>query len=492
MQGGGDRVGTTEPTTTSLESEQPRFFRSLRWVIIWILVAVELAFGLVIEPWADGLAGRLGLLFEHYSWVVRFGILACVVWLTFQQLERIEGILLRQRDRIRNLYEESRERQEELSTLYQASLETSREGDYRDILGTIVEVAARLTRARYGALAEFDERERVVEFVTFGVDPHARAIIGLPPTHTGLLARLSGHEAVLIDDVAAQPDMGGFPEGHPALRAFLGVPVRYEGELFGHLYLADPEQGHFTERHAHVLGLFASQAAVAIGRARVDRQRSELLRVEEQRRVATELHDGALQALYAVGIQLQRARRRGLAQLTDTMTTSNAIEAVERAMAAIRGELHLLSESSPRTSAWDELQKHVADVAALYGVDVEWDCGAVPVLRRGVASVLASTLAELVANAVRHGAARAVRVTVRCDAARFELRVRDDGRGLATGAPLVEGNGLSGVRRRLTQVGGSLAIQAQDGALRIRIDMPFDVAAEPDAAGSVRAVRSGS
>lgn len=472
--GEGDvRVDTSDVAAPSIEHRRPRFFQSLVWVIIGMLVVVELVFGLVIEPWADVTGGWWGTVFERYAWVLRFGILATVVWLTFNQLARVEAILLRQRDRIRSLYDESRERHEELRTLYEASLEMSREGDYREILRAIVEIAARLARARYGALAEFDDRERVVEFVTVGVDRGVAARIGLPPTHRGLLARLSGQDAVRIDDIESENDVTGFPEGHPQMRAFLGVPVRFETELFGHLYLADPEPGHFSDQHAHMLGLFAYQAAVAIGRARVDRERSELLRAEEQRRVASELHDGALQALYAVGIQLQRASRRGVRQLTDTMTTSNAIAAIERAMAAIRGELDLLVDRPVTAAAWDELHKHVGDVAALYGVDVTWKRGGVPALSRNVASALASVLAELVANAVRHGGAGKVEVEMSCVDDRLEMRVRDDGTGVADAAALVEGNGLTGARRRLAQIGGDLALVLGDRGFGALIVVPI-------------------
>lgn len=464
------------PSPTSRAKKQPRFFQSLRWVIIGILVVVELAFGLVIEPWADASGTWWGATLEQYSWVVRFGILACVVWLTFTQLERVEAILLRQRDRIRSLYDESRERNEELGTLYEASLEMSREGDYREILRAIVEIAARLAKARYGALAEFDGRENVVEFVTVGVEPDVAARIGLPPTHRGLLARLSGDGTVRIDDVAFEPDVAGFPEGHPHLRAFLGVPVRYEGELLGHLYLADPERGHFNDRHAHMLSLFAYQAAVAIGRARVDRERGELVRAEEHRRVASELHDGALQALYAVGIQLQRARRGGVQELTDTMTTSQAIAAVERAMAAIRGELDLLSGHPAAKSAWELLQKHVSEVAALYGVRVIWKAGALPVLSRAVASALAAVLAELVANAARHGGAQEVELELSCVGSRLRMRVCDDGAGVPDGAALVEGSGLTAARRRLAQFGGDLALVVVDGGVGAHVVVPVGAA----------------
>lgn len=466
-------MDTSNAPEATVTSSRPRFFRSLRWLIIGILVAVELLFGLVVEPRGDAAPGRWRAVIEQYAWVLRFGILVTVVWLTFTQLARVEAILVRQRDRIRHLYDESMARQEELRLLYQASLETSSGSDYRDILSTIVEVAARLAHARFGALAELDEHQQVVEFVTTGVDPGTAAVIGLPPTHRGLLGRLSRHDVVRIDDVTIEPDMAGFPDGHPHLRAFLGVPVRYEGELFGHLYVADAEPGRFTERDEHLLVLFAHQAAVAIGRARVDRERGELLRMEEQRRVASQLHDGALQGLYAVGIQLHRARRRGLAVLTDSMTTTSAIGAIERAMAAIRGQLSLLTDSVQRSNTWEQLQKHVADVAGLYGVDLAWRCERVPEVSEEVASALSSALAELVANAVRHGGADEVAVTFACRERELEVRVRDDGRGVPAGAEVVEGTGLAGARRRLERVGGRFTTTLGDGEFGASMVVPM-------------------
>jgi len=475
---------TSEPSEVVTGKPRPRFFQSLRWVIIGFLVLLELVSGLVLEPWADAAGGRWESFFEHYSWILRFGVLGAVVWLTFAQLERIEAVLVRQRDRIRDLYHETRQQRDELQTLYQASLEMSRGGDDRDILRTIVEVAARLAHADYGALAEFDESERVVEFVTVGVDPRTAAIIGLPPTHRGLLARLSERSAVRVDDVASEPDMGGFPPGHPQIRGFLGVPIRYEGELFGHLYLANPEHRTFSERDARMLEMFAHQAAVAIGRSRVDRQRRELLRAEEHRRVAVELHDGALQALYAVGIQLNRAKRQGVTSLTETMTTANAIEAVERAMAAIRGELSLLTRRSHGVSEWAQLHKHVADVAALYGVTLSWTGPTTPVLSRDVASALAPVLAELVANAARHGRATTVTIEVHGTLEQLAVRVGDDGAGLDGDAVMEEGTGLREARRRLARVDGELALAPAGPGFEATIVVPSGHVAALNAAPS--------
>ena len=62
----------------------------------------------------------------------------------------------------------------------------------------------------------------------------------------------------------------GFPEGHPAMKTFLGAPVRIRDEVYGNLYLTEKEGGaEFDEEDEAVLAALAAAAGVAIGNARL-------------------------------------------------------------------------------------------------------------------------------------------------------------------------------------------------------------------------------
>jgi signal transduction histidine kinase len=62
----------------------------------------------------------------------------------------------------------------------------------------------------------------------------------------------------------------GFPPNHPPMRTFLGVPIHLRGVAYGNLYLTEkPEDGDFTDEDQELVGLLASQAAVAIENARL-------------------------------------------------------------------------------------------------------------------------------------------------------------------------------------------------------------------------------
>ena len=66
------------------------------------------------------------------------------------------------------------------------------------------------------------------------------------------------------------PESSGFPEGHPAMGSFLGVPVRVRDRVFGNLYLTEKRGGgDFTEDDEAVLTALGAAAGVAVENARL-------------------------------------------------------------------------------------------------------------------------------------------------------------------------------------------------------------------------------
>ena len=65
-------------------------------------------------------------------------------------------------------------------------------------------------------------------------------------------------------------ESSGFPAGHPAMRTFLGVPVRVRDQVFGNLYLTEKRGGgEFTEDDEALLTALGAAAGVALENARL-------------------------------------------------------------------------------------------------------------------------------------------------------------------------------------------------------------------------------
>ncbi len=159
--------------------------------------------------------------------------------------------------------------------------------DMRAILQRVLEAAREVTGARYAALGVLnDDRSELAQFLYSGVDEPTREAIGELPRGRGVLG-------VLIDDprplrlrsVGEHPRSYGFPEGHPKMVSFLGVPIVIRGEAWGNLYLTEKAGGdEFTDGDQEAAVILAAWAAAAIANARLY-ERSEQRREELERAV---------------------------------------------------------------------------------------------------------------------------------------------------------------------------------------------------------------
>jgi len=154
--------------------------------------------------------------------------------------------------------------------LLEAGLTLASELSLPVVLQRIVDVAAQITDARYGALGVIGEDEgHLVEFVTTGLGARERKAIGALPTGHGVLGLLIKEpRAVRIRNIAEHPMSVGFPPNHPPMRSFLGAPVQALGRVYGNIYLAEKRGGEeFTREDEEAVVVLATQAGVAIANA---------------------------------------------------------------------------------------------------------------------------------------------------------------------------------------------------------------------------------
>src|SRR3954447_9463036 len=141
------------------------------------------------------------------------------------------------------------------------------------VLSRIVSIASTLVDAQYAALGVLDlgPKRRLPTFVHHGMGSDVVAEIGDLPTGHGLLGLLIDHpEPIRLHDIAAHAASYGFPEHHPPMSSFLGVPVRIRDRVFGNLYLTEKlGGGDFTDTDEEVVTALAAAAGVAIENARL-------------------------------------------------------------------------------------------------------------------------------------------------------------------------------------------------------------------------------
>ena len=142
--------------------------------------------------------------------------------------------------------------------------------DLHHVLDRIVRSACTLTGAAYGALGVLGSGPFLSDFVHHGLGEEQRRLIGDLPRGLGILGVLVADPAPLrLTDLGEHPASVGFPEHHPPMTTFLGVPVRIGGTVFGNLYLTEKAGGRpFTSHDEELVQALANAAGYVIDNAR--------------------------------------------------------------------------------------------------------------------------------------------------------------------------------------------------------------------------------
>jgi signal transduction histidine kinase len=195
-------------------------------------------------------------------------------------------------------------------------------------------------------------------------------------------------------------------------------------------------------------------------------------RAEERQRIAQDLHDDIGARLLTLMYKAQSPEMEDYIR-----NTLKDLKTLSRGLAA--GETRL-------THAAAEWKADLAQRAAAARVELDWHFEADRDPRLGVVpwSALTRVIRELVTNAMAHAGASRIEVRLRLASARLTLRVADNGRGRAP-HEWAHGLGLGGVRKRVKQLGGTVAWR-ENGAAGIvcEVEVPGFAEGGPALPGS--------
>jgi len=134
-------------------------------------------------------------------------------------------------------------------SLFDAILSIASDFSLSAVLQRITEAACTLVDARYGALGVIGEDRMLSDFIPVGIDAETIKAIGHLPEGHGILGLLViDPKPLRLRDLTTHPDSFGFPEHHPPMKSFLGVPVKVRDTVFGNLYLCEKRNAdEFTQ-----------------------------------------------------------------------------------------------------------------------------------------------------------------------------------------------------------------------------------------------------
>lgn len=268
------------------------------------------------------------------------------------------------------------------------------------------------------------------------------------------------------------------PSSHPVLALFdwaeLVVPITVRGEAVGLLVLGRPNidgyfnfaQVTFVARVARIIAV-ASENIYLFEATRWLGRRSMLVREQERKRLAQEIHDDPLQRLFFVAHLLDKIRNaqgdwntqqvaadlgRGIDELLLTGDTLRGI---------CLGLYPPVLEQKLPMAVNSVVRQFCQDYGLPVTVEVTGDASVVPV---ELTTTVCHIITEALHNVVKHAAANAVCVTLVWDDEMLLLEVIDDGRGTATAGLSINDLirrrclGIVGMHEWAHAVGGDLQV----------------------------------
>lgn len=356
-----------------------------------------------------------------------------------------------------------------IHALNQATLAIAELDDLHKVLQRIVDAARELVGAEYAALGVPNREGFLDAFVHSGMPAEIVSQIPHFPHGRGLLGAIfQDKQPIRIPRISDDHRSIGFPEGHPPMVPFLGVPVMAGDEAMGNLYLTNKiGADEFSQEDEDVVVFLAAHAAIAIQNARLYEQVSRLAIIEERTRIGMDLHDGIIQSIYAVGLTLEAARL-AIADAPDEANAllTNVIEGLNDTIRDIRNFILDLRPHRFRGDLQEGLSRLVREFQAnvMIPVDLQMDVPHIANISTPVARALFLTTQEALANIARHAHASHVTVALTHQQNNIILQVQDNGRGFDQAARNYSvGHGLSNMRARAEDLHGRFLIQSIPG-----------------------------
>ena len=318
---------------------------------------------------------------------------------------------------------------------------------------------ARQMPGTYGNLVRSQKHAESVFWTDDAKSRFASMVTG--PTHL---------EAPIIDDTLIH----AFAIHSVASAPFAGALCK------GRVFILDRER--WSDFQLHLIEIVASRLANALDREIMQSQAREAVAELERARLIRDVHDGLLQSLTAAGLQIK-------------LISDNESPEIQQRLEVIRqllvGEQRRIREVMGRTPAKMEREREVALITHLQNVLAEtarhWNCKASldvdppdAIANATLCVHLSLMLGEAVANAVRHGQASTVKVSIRKSSENLTMCIRDNGRGFTGESFSYEPEyvtaaerGPLSLRERVQELGGRMGIKSSPRGVELQIEIPL-------------------
>lgn len=271
-------------------------------------------------------------------------------------------------------------------------------------------------------------------------------------------------------------------------RSVMAVDVGLLEQWRGRIFLFDPADSGHLETRLNFLQSLADHVTPVLSNVLLTRRLRSRAGAAERARVARELHDGAIQTLIGIELEVEVLKRRAEREAPSHVADIDHIQGL------VRGEVVALRELMQELRPIDlDASQQLPELLALLVERFRRDSGiCARVVSEGrfgalplrTATELVRIVQEGLVNVRKHSRARNVFVHVTEHASKWVVTIEDDGCGFDFAGRLTSGElgagvrGPSMIRERARAIGGDVCVESTPG-VGARVEVTFDVPPEP-------------
>nr|WP_237693388.1 GAF domain-containing protein [Streptomyces sp. SID2888] len=363
------------------------------------------------------------------------------------------------------LYEESRLRERWLRAIAEITRRLMSGSERGEVLGLIAERAREITGAALAVVAvPMADTDALTVELAIGQEAETHQGLVLPVDDSLTGRAFAGAAPVTSADISSDERVSSGPPRFVGLGPAVAVPIGTGDGVRGVVLLVRATgRPTFSEEETEPLQGFAAQAAVAMELAERRKDAEQIAVLEDRDRIARDLHDLAIQRLFATGMTLQSAGRF-IDHAEASGRVLRAVDDLDETIKIIRSTIFGLraQDGAAGPGLRARAVRAVGEAAPLFGF--------APSLRmeglldtdvsRETADQVMAVLSEALTNVARHAHASRADVVLETDGTEVRLTVSDNGVGIPAGG---RRSGLRNMAERARQLGGDMELTGPAG-----------------------------
>ncbi|WP_406164691.1 GAF domain-containing protein [Streptomyces sp. NBC_00996] len=376
------------------------------------------------------------------------------------------------------LYEDSRLRERWLRANVEITHSLMSGSARSEALNLIAKRAREITGSALATVAmPMAETKSLTVEIAVGMDAEAHRGLVLPMHETLVGLAYSTGAPAASEDVAHDARISPEPPRFAGLGPAVAVPIGTGERVARGVVLLAREAGRpvFSEKVTEMLQGFAAQAAVAMELAERRRDAEQIAVLQDRDRIARDLHDLAIQRLFATGMTLQSAGRF-IEHPEASERVLRAVDDLDETIKIIRSTIFGLRvpEGTVGSGLRAQAVRAVGEAAPLLGFapSVRMEGLVDTNVPRAIGDHVMAVLSEALTNIARHAHADHAQVVLTTDGHEVTLTVSDNGVGIP---PDGRRSGLRNMAERAEQLGGLLEVRSSEGGgalLTWRVPLP--------------------